>query len=690
MRGQRQGVMRRLVPGLFVLLMAACETGGLSNNPAREVPSDQQKADWFGNQDGQVEPLNPAAADMVVYELQVRSANACPLSGSLGDCAQQPVPQFEYQGEGCDILSDLQSIRKSTLDELLAFSRQPHRTNGITLQYVDEVVGANTVWLMPIFPNNHAFSLPDRCDDLGSPYAVRDYYHVAGSLAERCVRDGRDEWDDPPCWGDLELKQVIQAAHQRGMKVMLDLAFNHLGHEYLYYDYKDAVPVRERITQKANFWNFDATFEQALVWPEILDTPDELPASAAKDLRDLCGQEVTGQEAVLRWLMWREAFGHERDEMDCKRPATLENQVPGFYLAADASQPSSGIGDNFTNNWVDVKFLFNHEADQTHAWEFVRTREFAFRVINYYLAMGVDAFRLDHANGLTENEWRYIFRKAKYYQMRRKLPTPVFLSESFHNILELNRVFDVLTEGYHHDICYGTRDTPYIEQKLFDNRRDYLGNLSYVLLNLETHDEGRLLQPYTGFDIWRGAAFYALAAASRGTLMLQAGQEWGEPLNLAFRRSDYLHGRFDWEVAWDPRGDHLTDLYRDIHEARLDPANAALVWGDYLFLRSDRGEINPQLFAMVRYMKDCSNTIFTFFRLWADDVQTTYAVSDDLVGRTCLADHRRYRLVDVLTGRDVWAKENPQGRTGRHLRQYGIFVHLDPGTFFQWLRLEPL
>ncbi len=637
----------------------------------------------------EVEPLNETAGDLIVYELQVRSANACRLSTGGADCARRSRPAFSYFGPGCALLDDLQDIRKSTLDDLLESHAAPNRTAGITLQYVDDVVGANTVWLMPIFPHNYRYNLPDACDDLGSPYAVRDYYHVRGTLADRCVAANRDEWSDPPCWADAELDTFIAEAHERGMRVMLDLAFNHLGHEYEFYDYVGARPVRDDIANGFDLWDFEATYDPALLHPEILDRANELPRDASGVVKNLCGDRtLSDAERVRRYLLWREGFDYERGAQSCERPATLENQLPGFYLGSNGRDPSSKVGDNYTNNWVDVKFLYNIEDNEAHTWEFYRTREFAFRVINYYLSRGVDAFRLDHANGLTENEWRYVFRKTRHYQALRGGPNPVFLSESFHNILELNRVFDVLTEGYHHDICHGTRDAAYIESKLFENRTNYLQDLSYVLLNLETHDEGRLLKSPTGFDIWRGATFYALAAASRGTLMLQVGQEWGEPWDLGFRRSDYLRGRFPWEDNWDERGDTLTALYRDIHRARLAPENVALRKGKVYFPRTDQGTRKDQLFAMVRYMPDCTNTLFTFFRLWVDDIETTYAVTDDLAGRICLADDARYRLVDALTGRDVWAESHPEGRTGAHIREFGLYVHLDLGTSFQWLRLE--
>lgn len=681
---------RFLMASLLALaLLAACseEASSLQDNP--NITGQIGKGDYLGTSGGEVEPLNAAAADMIIYELQVRSANACIPETGGDSCKRILGPYFEYFGSGCSILDDLQHIKKSTLDDLMYESSDPNRTEGITLQYIDEVVGANTIWLMPINPHNYQYDLPDACDDLGSPYAIRDYYHVRGTLANRCIESGLDEWSDTPCWANPELEELIHQAHSKGMKVMMDLAFNHLGHEYLFYDYADATPVRDLLDLDVDLWNFDATYDEALLYPEILDTPEELPAEADSIVKGICGTEIPRQEAVRRYLLWREGFDYERQAMSCDRPATLENQCPGFYLGSDQANPSRQVGDNFSNNWNDVKFLYNNEANYAHLWEFARTREFAFRVINYYLSLGVDAFRLDHANGLTENEWRYVFRKARYYQEKRGMPVPIFMSESFHNIEQLNRVFDILTEGYHHDICHGTRDASYIEKTLFTGREQWLGLISYILMHLENHDEGRLLKSTTGFDIWRGATFYAISAASRGTLMMMTGQEWGEPWDLGFRRSDYMRGRFPQEANWNPDGDKLTALYHSIHQARLAPENEALVHGQHYFLRTDQGTVKDQLFAMVKYMDDCSNTIFTFFRLWVDDVEATYAVNSDLAGKICLQDDQEYRLVNVFTGENVWDQTYPNGvRTGAHIRTFGVYVHLPLAESFQWLRLE--
>jgi hypothetical protein len=667
-------------------LAAACGGGGDGTWGDQPLDPDDGKADHV--QSGAVEWKNPAAGDMVVYELQARSANACVATSGGDACRSKAAPHFEYWGSGCATLPDLQAIRKGTLDDLVREDDAPGRTDGITVQYVDEVVGANTLWLMPVNPHNFRYDLPDACDDLGSPYAVRDAFHVRGTLSDACVAKGRDEWSATPCWGDDSLQAVVDAAHARGMKVMMDLPFNHLGHEYLFYDLAGVTPLRDRVAAGEDLWDFDATFEDALVWPRVLDSRTELPEGALDVVKGLCGKAPAGLEAVRRYLMWREAFDWERDAMACDRSESLESQVPGFYLGRNAKDPSRRLGDNYTNDWRDVKFLYHNEANASHRWEFWRTREYVFRVMDYWLSRGVDAFRLDHANGLTENEWRYVFRKLRHYQGRRGLPQPVFLSESFQDIESLNRVFDGLTEGWHHDATGGRRWAGDLESLLFTGRTDWLHDLSYLLLNLENHDEGRLLKASTGFDIWRGATFYSIAAASRGMLMLQAGQEWGEPWDLGFRRSDYLRGRFPTEANWDARGDKLTALYADIHRARRDDRNVALRQGRYWFPRTDTGAVKSQLFAMVKYMEDCSNTVLTFARLWVDDVDATYAVTPDLARAICLRDTANYRLVDALTGQDVWAGQHPGGRSGAHIREFGIYVHLDLGTSFQWLRLE--
>jgi len=67
-------------------------------------------------------------------------------------------------------------------------------------------LGVNVVWLMPIYPIGESL----RKGNIGSPYAVLDYQSVHPDL-------GTTE----------DLKRLVQAAHQRGMKLILDVVPNH-------------------------------------------------------------------------------------------------------------------------------------------------------------------------------------------------------------------------------------------------------------------------------------------------------------------------------------------------------------------------------------------------------------------------------------------------------------------------------
>jgi len=79
--------------------------------------------------------------------------------------------------------------------------------NGVTAR-LDELhhLGVNILWLMPVHPIGEKF----RKGDYGSPYSIKDYYAVN------------------PSYGTLDdFKKLVAGAHQRGMKVIMDLVANH-------------------------------------------------------------------------------------------------------------------------------------------------------------------------------------------------------------------------------------------------------------------------------------------------------------------------------------------------------------------------------------------------------------------------------------------------------------------------------
>jgi len=585
---------------------------------------------------------------------------------------------------------------------------------GITLQYIHDRVGANTVWMMPLFPNNDQYNLPDACDNLGSPYAVRDYFHIQGKLSRDCIAQGRDEnsFEDsgsanpgtrvatptPACYGNVSFDRVIQDAHRRGLKVMLDLAFNHFGHNYLFYDYASFTPVRERIAHGEDLnrlWDFGATFEQELVSPAIVDTEASMRAApgmaqALRDVSDRC-PNLKSDDLVRGAHLWREMLDGERTGFSCTAGMILEFQAPGFYLGQNHN-PSQHLGDNFTNSWTDVKFLYLQEQ-QSHLHELVRNREYLFRVMNYWVSRGVDGFRLDHTtdgdSGINPNTWRYLVSKVNYYDWVRKgrpsnhIP-PIYLAEEFHDQMGMNQVVDIMTEGYVGDMrgqSGATKNTSFVERVLESANR--FNQHTYVMRALETHDEKRLTDG-TGFTPWTGAGFWGVGAASPGTPMLLMGQEFGEGWGLGFRRSDFLRSRFVGTGNYREDGDALVDFYGKMNRARQDPFNRALgSWNRWNLRSRQDGQPDQRIFAQARWdVSNGMNVVFTFNNLWETPVQQSFFLPPELAGQLSLGEGTSYKLVDALTGSQVGPCHS-----GADLKT-DFYVQMGAGQRLQWLRLE--
>ena len=640
------------------------------------------------------------ASRLVLYEVQVRSANACRTDTGAdwqrAACAAKVAPTIPYRAEGmsCPTLDDLQAIRLGTLDDLRE-DTDDYRA-GITLRYAAERVGARAVWLMPVFPNNDTWNIPDPCDNLGSPYAVRDYMHARGTLARSCIEAGRDEWSADPCWGNDALDAVIAEAHARGLRVMLDVAFNHFGHNYLMYDLAGARSVRERIGADEDLdalWDYDATEEPALVKPLLVDTEKALRSWAAQDAgasADLATLEercpaLEGQALIRSFHAWRAALDAERASFPCDTQV-LEATAPGFYLGADQWSPSRALGDGYTNDWKDVKFLYHQSTNLAHRHELWRNREYLFRILNFWSSRGVDGFRLDHtteyANGLSPETWRYLSGKLAHYAALRGQERPVLLAEEFHDQEGMAAIVDIMTEGYVRDMTGRdgvTKDAGRVEWIVENTGR--FGDGALVMTALETHDEHRLTDG-TGFDPWTGAGFWGVGATVRGTPMLLMGQELGEPWGLGFRRSDLLRARFEGTTNHRDDSDDLLTFYGSMAKARLDSRNRALLSPHHAFLstRSKQG-FDLRIFAQAKWTDD-ANVVLVFHNLWRQDVAASYFLPPAVTAAGSIRADADYRLVDAFTDAVV-----QDCRPGAELA-WEILVAMDAETRLTWLRLE--
>lgn len=599
-----------LCHALVALLLCLAATGCAEDGGEPVAPTDAGEADGerclptrasadLLRSAAPVDPLSEGASDpradtLVLYELQVRSANAChPDVGSTAQraaCAAKVAPVVTYRGEGpacpATTLDALEAIRLGTLDDLMRDTDDMREA--ISLRYLADRLGVNAVWLMPLFPNNDQWSLPAPCDNIGSPYAVRDYLHVRPSLAEDCIL-AEASGDAAPCWGNATFAAMIDEAKARGVRVFLDVAFNHFGHNYVLYDTAGATPLARQLADGATretLWDFEATYDPTLVSPTVLDTPDALARAAAADpalatdlraLQATC-PELTGDALVRAFGPWHLAFEDERRGWDCGA-LSLEWMLPGFYVAQDGRRPARSV-DEMTSayGWNDVKFL-HHQDTPLGEREALRVREYLFRVMNYWVAQGVEGFRLDHAtdgiSGLSPETWRYILAKTAFYAEQRGQAPPIVLVEEFHDQQGMRDAADIMTEGFVFGMTGrdGVANASRVRRVLNDANR--FDGRTRVMTALETHDEVRL-STAAGWDPWQGLGRWAIGASVWSTPMLLSGQEFGESERLAFRRSHYLPGRFEGTPSAREDADALIDAYGDAIRLRTSPEGAPL------------------------------------------------------------------------------------------------------------------
>ncbi len=72
-------------------------------------------------------------------------------------------------------------------------------------------MGVDIIWFMPIHPIGRV----DRKGSLGSPYSIADYREV-----------------NPEYGVKADFARLIEKAHRLGLKVMIDVVYNHTAHDF--------------------------------------------------------------------------------------------------------------------------------------------------------------------------------------------------------------------------------------------------------------------------------------------------------------------------------------------------------------------------------------------------------------------------------------------------------------------------
>ena len=163
---------------------------------------------------------------VIPYELKERKPDSSQIEGfNSSDVLYLIMPDRFANGDSSnDIISGMLEAR---VDRNASFARHGGDFKGIEkhLDYIADL-GVTSIWLNPIQEN-------DMKEGSYHGYAITDYYQ-----ADR--RFGNNE----------EFRNLVDQAHAKGMKVVMDMIFNHCGSEnYLYKD----MPSKDWFNFKGNY-----------------------------------------------------------------------------------------------------------------------------------------------------------------------------------------------------------------------------------------------------------------------------------------------------------------------------------------------------------------------------------------------------------------------------------------------------
>lgn len=365
--------------------------------------------------------------------------------------------------------------------------------NGIKekLDYIKSL-GCNALWLNPIFKSPFK--------DAG--YDVSDYYQIA------------------PRYGTMEdLEQLIQAVHERGMHIILDLVPCHTSDEHPWF--------KESSKAEKNQYS-------------------------------------------SRYIWTNSAFSKPNNGLPAVGGMTPRNGT--YVISYFHSQPSLNYG------FLNISEPWQHSIDSKEAKD---TRDMLVEVMRFYLKKGVDGFRVDMAACLVKNDnneegtmksWEYMFNIIKS-----EFPESAFVAEWAQPTRSLKCGFDMDFyldhgwdggNGYHHlcrdndwdretfeikfDNSYFKVETNKMISKFLNeylyryNETKDLGYISFLSCN---HDMPRLTHFYSEHEI---RLIYCFLFTMPGVPFIYYGDEIGMSyLHLPTKEGGYDRTGSRSPMQWD-------------------------------------------------------------------------------------------------------------------------------------------
>jgi glycosidase len=507
--------------------------------------------------------------------------------------------------------------------------------------------GVNCVWFQVPYRIDPWDGL-DPADDAGSDYASTDWFSIDPELSHDSRGVPPWDLDRQRQLTNAAMKRLVDKAHDFGMKVLFEIAPNHVGHNFIFRDaFEDAgaVDVRRR------------DYGQAAIDPAQLNQVDQRLASPDYD------------EPIKNYAEWM-------------LPQMYAAYYPdGRYNPFGATTVYETYSPDWYGKWADVKHLNHGGHAGQHIWIPVTPQN--FHVLAYIgramawavTELGADGFRIDHALGMPfhffEQTLPWVEMKARE---RRGPGTSLIWVPEDHNRKDYTRcVADIVQSmGYMELLsAFAAQDVDRIWRAFGEVEREA------EFLATGNHDERRGVQFFSGDVLAYGNAVITMQLFG-GPMVMLAGDEYAEGQQLRFKT------RGGVPTIWQLRQGLLPEANSNLaywisRGAELKSTHPALRGATRERLTQSAGNGPHPIFAWSHPGDDATNPPLMMFsnldrQSWATGTFDVGSYGRGWLTRGASSYYQIRDLVGFDPGRYLWSRP----RLGQDLLDNGLGVGLQP------------
>jgi glycosidase len=516
-----------------------------------------------------------------------------------------------------------------------------------------KAAGKNTIRLQPPFRHDR-WDHADPYDSLGSPYATTDFFTIDPRYsrdAQEAIKNGSvQSWDADKLrqLANNEFFEFVQAAHAKGVRVVMDIALNHTGHNTTVRDLFDD-PAKGEIVVRSNFDNI---------------TLDTAQTQAVHD-RIAANPNGTGEQ------LFPELFANKNH--DPAGAHSISDMIGGGNGEwADTKQLNTGAF-NWGGEIHDTQI--NRNVTDWHArilafWANPPPSETGGKKVD-----GVDGYRNDHSTNLPPEDW-----ERSENQAQALVDKPLITIQEDFNQQERLRVYgDAMESGWYKDLINDFK-TSNVDGIWGIVGSDYF----YETLRGGNHDEERIINQFGG-DMMASGRYLAMLDLFGGISTTLMGDEFGEGKKLEFKHVGAVPPTLveAKNNALPKANVDLQQAMKRAGEAKNNDPSLKTLLRTRLFANSNESHI----LGMARHADDRSVPgTLVFANLANGDTMTnTFMLDDETKSR--IDPNGMYEVKDEMSAQDRSADLWPNWIKGSDLINNGVFVKLSPYQI-QALKIE--